>query len=136
MPARPTWPVISASATQSNATTPFYGQIARFGSSRAVGSAVTLNDTGNIELSGLLKVLGQRGISSLLVEGGSQVITSFLRLGLADRLVAIVAPKVLGKGIEAVSDLNINEVGKAIPLSFQRIYRSGVDLVIEARVNR
>ena len=78
-------------------------------------------------------MLGQRGISSVLVEGGAETITSLLRLNLVDRLVAIVAPKIMGKGIEAVGELNITDVSQTLKLSFGRVYRSGEDLVIEAR---
>jgi hypothetical protein len=41
----------------------------------------------------------------------------------------------MGKGIEAVGELNIREVGKSLKLSFGKIYRMGEDLVIEAKVN-
>ncbi|OGN99994.1 MAG: riboflavin biosynthesis protein RibD, partial [Chloroflexi bacterium RBG_13_52_12] len=46
---------------------------------------------GRVDLKKLLKALGECEISSLLVEGGGAVITSFLRLNLADKLVAIIA---------------------------------------------
>jgi diaminohydroxyphosphoribosylaminopyrimidine deaminase/5-amino-6-(5-phosphoribosylamino)uracil reductase len=90
---------------------------------------------GNIDLPLLLKTLGQRDITSVLVEGGAAVITSFLREGLADRVIAIIAPKIMGKGIEAVGELDIKEVGQAIKLTFDRVYRSGEDIVVEAHTN-
>jgi diaminohydroxyphosphoribosylaminopyrimidine deaminase/5-amino-6-(5-phosphoribosylamino)uracil reductase len=93
------------------------------------------DEHGNVTLPHLLEALGKRGISSVLVEGGSEIITSLLRLKLADKLVAIVAPKLMGKGIEAVGDLNITDVSQAVKLSFSRTYRSGEDLVIEAKVD-
>ncbi len=95
---------------------------------------VSQDESGRVDLKKLLKTLGKREISSVLVEGGAETITSFLRLNLADRLVAIVAPKLLGKGIEAVGNLNITDVNKALKLSFERVYRSGEDIVVEARV--
>jgi len=88
---------------------------------------------GKIDLKHLLKTLGQRQISSLLVEGGAETITSFLRLHLADKIIAIIAPKILGKGKEAVGELNITDVSKALKLSFDRVYRSGEDIVVEGR---
>jgi diaminohydroxyphosphoribosylaminopyrimidine deaminase/5-amino-6-(5-phosphoribosylamino)uracil reductase len=96
---------------------------------------VPQDEQGNVALPHLLEALSKRGISSVLVEGGSEIITSLLRLKLADKLVVIVAPKLLGRGIEAVGDLNITEVGQALELSFSRTYHSGEDLVIEAKVN-
>ncbi|MFO7569311.1 MAG: bifunctional diaminohydroxyphosphoribosylaminopyrimidine deaminase/5-amino-6-(5-phosphoribosylamino)uracil reductase RibD, partial [Smithellaceae bacterium] len=41
---------------------------------------------GRVDLAKLLKALAARNISSLLVEGGSQIITSFLRENLVNRL--------------------------------------------------
>lgn len=89
---------------------------------------------GGIDLKILLRELSRRGISSLLVEGGARVITSFLRQRLADKLVVAVAPKILGRGTDAVGELDIADISKAIPLKFQRITRAGQDIVIEARI--
>ena len=40
----------------------------------------------------------------------------------------------MGKGIEAVGDLSIREVRKALKLDFQKVYRVGEDVVIEAKL--
>ena len=53
----------------------------------------------------LLDWLGEQGIGSLFVEGGAKVITSFFREKLVDRLLAVTAPFVVGKGTEAIGDL-------------------------------
>lgn len=89
---------------------------------------------GKVDLKKLLKTLGEREISSLLVEGGAAVITSFLRLHLGDKLVAIIAPRIMGKGTDAVGELNITDVSKALKLSFIKTYRSGEDIVVEGKV--
>lgn len=92
-------------------------------------------EAGEVDLRNLLNVLGQQGISSVLVEGGGGVITSLLRQNLVDKMVIAVAPKIMGKGIEAVGELNIREVSQTLKLSFTKIYRVGEDLIIEAKVN-
>jgi diaminohydroxyphosphoribosylaminopyrimidine deaminase / 5-amino-6-(5-phosphoribosylamino)uracil reductase len=89
---------------------------------------------GRVDLKQLLKMLGPQQISSVLVEGGAETITSFLQLKLADKLVVFIAPKILGKGTESVGELNIKDVSKALKLSFERVYRSGEDIVVEGRV--
>jgi len=94
------------------------------------------DESGAIDLKHLLQLLGQRNISSLLVEGGARVITSFLRQKLADRVVVAVAPRILGKGIAAVGDLDIVQLSQAFKLTFQKITRAGEDIVIEARIDR
>lgn len=97
---------------------------------------VAADANGGIDLPVLLKKLGERDISSLLVEGGAKIITSFLRQGLADRLVVFIAPRLIGRGTEAVGDLDITQISKATGLTFEKTYRSGIDLVIEAGVER
>ncbi len=92
------------------------------------------DEAGEVDLKHLLRVLGERGISSVLVEGGAGVITSLLSRSLADRIVAAIAPKIMGKGIEAVGELDIREISQAVKLAFTRTYRAGEDLVVEARV--
>ncbi|TET14056.1 MAG: bifunctional diaminohydroxyphosphoribosylaminopyrimidine deaminase/5-amino-6-(5-phosphoribosylamino)uracil reductase RibD [Dehalococcoidia bacterium] len=88
---------------------------------------------GEVDLEDLLKKLGQRDFSSILVEGGATLITSLIRQELADRFIVILAPKIMGKGIDAVGDLGISDVERALKLSLVKTYRSGEDLVIEAR---
>jgi len=89
---------------------------------------------GRVDVKKLLKMLAERQISSVLVEGGAATITSFLRAGLADRLVVFIAPKVLGTGTDSVGELNITDISKAIKLAYEKVYRSGDDIVVEARV--
>ena len=51
---------------------------------------------GRVGLDGALRELGRRGISSVLVEGGSEVLGSILDGRIGDRLVLFVAGRVLG----------------------------------------
>ena len=93
---------------------------------------VEADKDGEVTLKDLLQKLGRRNISSILVEGGATTITSFIRRGLADKVIAIIAPKIMGKGIEAVADLGIREVSHALKLSLDKVYQRGNDLIIEA----
>ncbi len=88
---------------------------------------------GGVDLAAALPVLAGRGISSLLVEGGSSVITSFVREGKADRYLVIVAPKLAGKGIEALGDLGVLTMDDAVRLRFRTVRRYGDDVVLDAR---
>lgn len=49
-----------------------------------------------LSVAQVIKNLGERGITSLLVEGGSAVHGAFFDSGLADRVYAFIAPKVIG----------------------------------------
>ncbi len=118
------------------ATTPA-ADAAKLAARRGMGIEVAIapaDASGRVDLPALMKMLGQRDITSVLVEGGAATITSFLREGLADRLVAIVAPKIMGRGTDAFGELNVTDVAKAIKLSFEKVYRSGEDVVVEGKV--
>lgn len=51
---------------------------------------------GRVDLRALLDCLGQRGINTLMVEGGARVIGSLADYGLIDRVTAFIAPVLLG----------------------------------------
>jgi len=90
--------------------------------------------SGRVDLRELLLLLGKREISSLLVEGGAAVATSFLKENLADRLIVILAPKIVGVGIDAIGDLGVRRMDDALVFSFHRIIRRGADLILDARM--
>jgi diaminohydroxyphosphoribosylaminopyrimidine deaminase/5-amino-6-(5-phosphoribosylamino)uracil reductase len=64
--------------------------------------------TGHIDLNTALGLLGDRGLTRLLVEGGGRLAAALLRAGLVDRLVWLHAPLLLGgNGVPAVAELNL-----------------------------
>jgi diaminohydroxyphosphoribosylaminopyrimidine deaminase/5-amino-6-(5-phosphoribosylamino)uracil reductase len=88
---------------------------------------------GRVDLPRMLKILGERDITSLLVEGGGEVLTSFLRLDVADKLTVFISPRILGKGVDAVGDLHIADLARARAFTFDKFYPSGVDIVLEGK---
>lgn len=77
-------------------------------------------------MSGVLHTLHALGIRSLMVEGGAQIIDSFAKSGLVDRLVVTVAPVVVGPlGIGYSLD-----PASLAKLSFQASEGMGIDHVI------
>jgi diaminohydroxyphosphoribosylaminopyrimidine deaminase / 5-amino-6-(5-phosphoribosylamino)uracil reductase len=104
---------------------------------RTLGATVLClptNAAGRVDLFALLAALHQRGVGSVLVEGGAGMITAFLQARLVDQLVVCVAPKILGAGIEAVGDLGIRELGRALLMTDTSVTRYGVVLVLESRI--
>jgi len=89
---------------------------------------------GRVELVSVMKQLAERGISSILVEGGAEVITSFLKEGLVNRMVVITAPLILGKGVEGIGDLGITDLHEAIRPSSCKVSRVGDDLIFDLRL--
>ncbi len=90
------------------------------------------DDTGRVPIAQALTNLGERGISSVLLEGGAQIVASFLQQKLIDKVVYYVAPKVLGDGLHAVSGLNPAAMAQAVELQQVRWLQRGDDLVVEA----
>ncbi len=73
----------------------------------AAGASVwtlPVDDDGRVSLPGLLSKLAEVGSTSLMVEGGARLISSFLRQRLADRAVITIAPTFAG-GYRAVDAL-------------------------------
>ena len=95
---------------------------------------VAADKQGNVDLNKLLKILAKRNISSVLIEGGAKIITSILINNLANRFVTVIAPKIIGKGIEAVGDLKIHNLDLAKKLSIRKITKSGDDIIIDSRL--
>src|SRR3989441_5951250 len=73
---------------------------------------------GHVDLRDLLARLREQGIRGVLIEGGRGIITSALRERLVDRLTVCIAPKVIGEGIAAVGDLQIDRLRDA--MTFER----------------
>jgi riboflavin-specific deaminase-like protein len=84
---------------------------------------------GQVSIEEALKHLQQRGMNRLLLEGGSRMITAFIGAGVADRLVVVVAPIIIGEGISAVGDLHIGSLKDALKPRRIRVRRMGQDVV-------
>ena len=87
-----------------------------------------------LNLEHLLAELHQRNVGSVLVEGGSKIITALLAARLVHRLVVVVAPKIIGQGIEAIGDLGIAKLSDAITFSTIKTERLGTDVVFDCRL--
>ena len=89
---------------------------------------------GHVDLQALWTRLGQLGITSLLVEGGSEINAAVLRAGLAQRLMCFIAPLLLGgqdaKGL--VGGLSPRRLREALSLNNLRIEPVGRDMLIQA----
>jgi GTP cyclohydrolase II len=97
---------------------------------RHVAVHVVGRGPGGVNVVQALRLLRDRGIESLLVEGGARVITSVLAAGVVDRLVVAVAPKIIGAGIEAVGDLRVNRIVEGIRLRNRFVSLVDDDVVV------
>jgi GTP cyclohydrolase II len=85
---------------------------------------------GWVDIPALLGYLGEKGMTRVMVEGGSRIITSFLRSRMVDYAVVTVAPRLLG-GLSAIGQLD----GAAPPrIDAWTTHRLGDDLVLSGEV--
>jgi diaminohydroxyphosphoribosylaminopyrimidine deaminase/5-amino-6-(5-phosphoribosylamino)uracil reductase len=68
---------------------------------------------GGLDLRMALEELWNRGIRSILVEGGQQVYTTLLRERLYDQLTVFIAPTFIGTGVDALGDLGTDRIANA-----------------------
>ncbi|MEI7904464.1 MAG: bifunctional diaminohydroxyphosphoribosylaminopyrimidine deaminase/5-amino-6-(5-phosphoribosylamino)uracil reductase RibD [Candidatus Firestonebacteria bacterium] len=87
-----------------------------------------------LDLKDLLSKLPALGVSSVLVEGGSGIITSLLKEKLADKIILFVAPKLCGSGVSLTGNLGIRKMNNAIQLKDVKYYLTGVDVVVEGNL--
>ncbi len=92
-----------------------------------------------VSLPALLDALAERGLRSLMVEGGAKVITSFLRRRFVDHVAVTIAPMFVG-GLSALDALLSDEAapsdGSPRPAAFPRLRNLsyqwlGRDLVLQ-----
>ncbi len=84
---------------------------------------------GGIDLTALLAKLGEMGLTSLMVEGGAQVITSFISSQLVDQVIVTVAPVLVGglRVLESSLQLPFGNFPRLTQVSFHQV---GDDLVL------
>jgi diaminohydroxyphosphoribosylaminopyrimidine deaminase/5-amino-6-(5-phosphoribosylamino)uracil reductase len=72
---------------------------------------VSASGDGRVEIAEAARVLAARGLTRVLVEGGGEVATSFLKAGLVDRISSYRAGLMLGgDGRSAVAGLGLNRL--------------------------
>ncbi len=85
--------------------------------------------SGTIGAEALLAALAERGITRVLVEGGSRLAGSLLRAGLVDRLEWFRAPLLIGgDGLAAVSAFGVDTLDLAAAFDCVGVRRAGDDL--------
>ncbi|MGW5684618.1 bifunctional diaminohydroxyphosphoribosylaminopyrimidine deaminase/5-amino-6-(5-phosphoribosylamino)uracil reductase RibD [Nonomuraea sp. NPDC003754] len=88
---------------------------------------------GGLDLHALLAELARRGVVSVFLEGGATLAGSFMREGLIDRVVAYLAPALLGSGGAALGHAGVRTIADTHRLVFEEVTPIGTDLRITAR---
>jgi diaminohydroxyphosphoribosylaminopyrimidine deaminase / 5-amino-6-(5-phosphoribosylamino)uracil reductase len=84
---------------------------------------------GIIPLKNILKKVFDTGVRCILVEGGANVFSQFLKYNLFDEMYLFIAPKIIGSGISSFGNFNIQSLNKAYILDNLKYRKSGNDLL-------
>lgn len=76
----------------------------------------------------VLKAVADR--TDVLLEGGPTLAGAFLRAGVVNRILAYVAPTLLGGPVTAVDDVGVTTIARALRWHFDGIDRVGPDVVL------
>ena len=79
---------------------------------RAEQAEVPLDVAGRIDLAAALDNLGDRGVETLLVEGGAQVLRSFLQTDFVERWTLYMAPVLVGGNGPSIFDGKPSMIGR------------------------
>ncbi|MFG2333886.1 bifunctional diaminohydroxyphosphoribosylaminopyrimidine deaminase/5-amino-6-(5-phosphoribosylamino)uracil reductase RibD [Streptomyces sp. NPDC048604] len=87
-----------------------------------------------LSVPALLDALHERGVRSVLLEGGPTLAGAFLAAGAVDQVVGYLAPVLLGAGPAALKDAGISTIADAFRLDVTETVRIGPDLRITATI--
>jgi diaminohydroxyphosphoribosylaminopyrimidine deaminase/5-amino-6-(5-phosphoribosylamino)uracil reductase len=89
-------------------------------------------EDGRVDLKELLRLLGQRQVTSILAEGGSALLGSLFDLGLVDKVAAFIAPVIIGGagGVPAVGGQGAASMAQALRLADREVHPLGDDLLV------
>lgn len=85
---------------------------------------------GRLDLARILKVLGDEGVTRLMVEGGPTVASSFVNADLVDEAVLFQSEKTIGDdGVDALDGLPLSALTQSARLRIVGSDRAGVDRI-------
>ncbi len=94
------------------------------------------SEEGRVDVKKLLKTLGEREITSVLVEGGGTLLGSLFDHRLVDKVVAFIAPIIIGgkEAKTAVAGKGVDKVVDSIRLERDSLEKFGDDLMVSGYV--
>jgi diaminohydroxyphosphoribosylaminopyrimidine deaminase / 5-amino-6-(5-phosphoribosylamino)uracil reductase len=81
-----------------------------------------------LNLRAILEQLASKNISSVLVEGGARIFSSFAQENLIDELHIFVAPMLVGSGLHSFSSLSTPSLQLSKKFTFKSITPCGIDM--------
>ena len=93
------------------------------------------NSEGKLNVQEILDLCFKNEIYAILLEGGPQLASEFLRQHLVDRVGIFIAPKILGTGQNSISSLDITSLDHALELNDVHFSQYGQDILVEGIPN-
>ena len=89
-----------------------------------------------INLKKLMRILTERGIKKLLVEGGEQIIWAFFKEGLVDELLVFIAPMIIGGSTSPTlaGDKGASSLDTIIKLKLRKMRKLGEGILLNFEV--
>jgi len=86
-----------------------------------------------LDLNWLMERLGERGITSIMIEGGASLSAHALEDGIVDKVMFFIAPRILGgrESVPAVGGEGLRSLQDAYALKDISVRRTGQDLLVE-----
>ncbi|MDP9751071.1 MULTISPECIES: bifunctional diaminohydroxyphosphoribosylaminopyrimidine deaminase/5-amino-6-(5-phosphoribosylamino)uracil reductase RibD [Thermoanaerobacter] len=96
------------------------------------------NDSGKVPLKELMIKLGERGIDSVLIEGGGTLNWSAFKEGIVDKVMFFISPRIIGgkNALTPVEGIGFSDIGNSIELKDVEIDRIDDDILITAYVRK
>ncbi|MBF0217498.1 MAG: bifunctional diaminohydroxyphosphoribosylaminopyrimidine deaminase/5-amino-6-(5-phosphoribosylamino)uracil reductase RibD [Candidatus Omnitrophica bacterium] len=88
---------------------------------------------GGVPLAKLLSRLAGKGLVSVMVEGGGEIVGSLLAEKLVDEWIFFISPKILGGAMSSIKGPGVKNIRDAVTLSDVKRYFIGEDMVIRGR---
>ncbi|MET0190927.1 MAG: bifunctional diaminohydroxyphosphoribosylaminopyrimidine deaminase/5-amino-6-(5-phosphoribosylamino)uracil reductase RibD [Pseudonocardia sediminis] len=84
----------------------------------------------------VLEALAARDVVDVLLEGGPVLAGAFVAAGRVDRVLAYLAPALLGSGSTALGDAGVGTISDIVRLHVDEVHRVGADVLVDARPER
>ncbi len=106
----------------------------------ALGAEIVVvpGSEGLVDLEALLQIVAQREISTVLLEGGSELLGYAFDHGLVDKVLAFVAPMIIGgtQGRTAVGGIGAQTIGEALSLERVAVKNFAENVLVSGYVTK
>ncbi len=103
---------------------------------RSLGHEVIVAGKERVDLKKAMKILYEKGVKSLLLEGGGNLNFSMLRDNLVDEVSVAIAPVLVGgtNAVSLVEGEGFEKIEEGVKLKLKRFYPLGKDFILEYEV--